>query len=130
LLDLRQFAWIGWSEGSLRRLRLFQFKRSNQDQTVKIRSGYCIQFLLLALLAGAGGAQGQSLTNSGPTTGLAWVFANGVVPVEWPGQPGLHLQTATDGTNWTSGVETTNGLMSVTHWPVSGTATFFRLVGE
>jgi len=54
----------------------------------------------------------------------------------------LHLQTATnlagpwvddgatDGTNWTSGVETTNGLMSVTHWPVSGTATFFRLVGE
>ena len=67
---------------------------------------------------------------------------NGVVPVEWLGQPGLHPQTATnlaapwvddwatDGTNWTSGVETTNGLMSVTNWLVSGTATFFRLVGE
>jgi hypothetical protein len=42
------------------------------------RSGYCIQFLLLALLAGAGGALGQTNVNTG-TTGLAWVFANGVM---------------------------------------------------
>ena len=64
----------------------------------------------------------------------------GVVPVSWLGRPGAHLQSATslngpwteiwvtDGTNWTSGVNTTNGLMSVTNWPSAGGTTFFRLV--
>ena len=62
------------------------------------------------------------------------------VPVSWLGRPGAHLQVksdlatgvwqdipATDGTNWTSGVNTVNGLMSVTNWPSGGNA-FFRLV--
>jgi hypothetical protein len=34
----------------------------------------------------------------------------------------------TDGTNWTSGVNTINGLKSVTNWPTSGGTTYFRLV--
>ena len=65
--------------------------------------------------------------------------AAGSVPVSWLGRPGAHLQTATsingpwtdisatDGTNWTSGVNTTDGLMSVTNWPADGNA-YFRLV--
>ena len=64
----------------------------------------------------------------------------GRVPVSWLGRPGAHLQvntslagglwqdiTATDGTSWTSGVNTANGLMSVTNWPSIGN-TYFRLV--
>ena len=64
----------------------------------------------------------------------------GKIPVSWLGRPGAHLQVTsnlgsgswqdlpeTDGTNWTSGVNTANGLMSVTNWPASGN-TFFRLV--
>ncbi len=67
-------------------------------------------------------------------------LANGNVPVSWLGRPGAHLQVktnlvsgswqdviATDGTNWMSGVNTANGLMSVTNWPSAGN-TFFRLV--
>lgn len=62
----------------------------------------------------------------------------GKVPVSWLGRPGAHLQSAssvngpwtdiwaTDGQSWTNGVQTTNGLMSVTNWPSSG-QTFFRL---
>jgi hypothetical protein len=65
--------------------------------------------------------------------------SGGKVPVTWLGRPGAHLQTAsslngpwtdvqvTDGTNWTGGVNTANGLMSVTNWPASG-HTFYRLV--
>jgi hypothetical protein len=65
--------------------------------------------------------------------------SGGRVPVTWLGRPGAHLQSAaslngpwtdirvTDGTNWTSGVNTINGLMSVTNWPGNG-KTFFRLV--
>ncbi|HTQ50245.1 MAG TPA: hypothetical protein VMJ12_06005 [Candidatus Acidoferrales bacterium] len=64
----------------------------------------------------------------------------GAAPVSWLGRPGAHLQSATslngpwteiwntDGTNWTSGVNTTNGLMSVTNWPSASGTTFFRLV--
>jgi hypothetical protein len=64
----------------------------------------------------------------------------GAVPVSWLGRPGAHLQSAaslngpwtdiwgTDGTNWTSGVNTANGLMSVTNWPSGSGATLFRLV--
>ena len=64
----------------------------------------------------------------------------GKVPVSWLGRPGARLQyntslqggnwqeiPATDGTNWTSGYASTNGLVSVTNWPVSG-KTFFRVV--
>ncbi|HEY1787414.1 MAG TPA: hypothetical protein VGJ73_04630, partial [Verrucomicrobiae bacterium] len=66
--------------------------------------------------------------------------ASGKIPVTWLGRPGAHLQSATsvagpwtdiqatDGTNWTSGVNTANGLMSVTNWPGAGGQTFFRLV--
>ena len=61
------------------------------------------------------------------------------VPVSWLGRPGAHLQvntslggswtdlTETDGTNWVSGVTSTNGFVSVTNWPATGNA-FFRLV--
>ncbi len=63
----------------------------------------------------------------------------GKTPVSWLGRPGAHLQSAasltgpwtdypnTDGTNWTSGVNTTNGLLSVTNWPSAGNK-YFRLV--
>jgi hypothetical protein len=64
----------------------------------------------------------------------------GNIPVSWLGRPGAHLQVtsnlaggvwqdipATDGTNWTSGVQTADGLMSVTNWPGGGAA-YFRLV--
>lgn len=66
--------------------------------------------------------------------------SSGMVPVSWLGRPGAHLQSAsslngpwtdiwgTDGTNWTSGVNTANGLMSVSNWPAGGGHTFFRLV--
>ena len=65
--------------------------------------------------------------------------SGGTIPVTWLGRPGAHLQSAnslngawadhlnTDGTNWTSGINTTNGLLSVTNWPAIG-KTFFRLV--
>jgi hypothetical protein len=63
----------------------------------------------------------------------------GTIPVSWLGRPGAHLQSATningpwmdiwatDGTNWASGVNTTNGLMSVTNWPDANGTTYFRL---
>ena len=66
--------------------------------------------------------------------------SGGVVPVTWLGRPGAHLQVntslvgstwqdlvATDGTNWTVGVVSTNGFVSKTNWPASNKA-FFRLV--
>jgi len=64
----------------------------------------------------------------------------GKTPVSWLGRPGAHLQSATnlggpwtdypntDGTNWTSGVSTANGLLSVTNWPAAGSMNCFRLV--
>lgn len=66
--------------------------------------------------------------------------ANGKVQVSWLGRPGAHLQYkadlasatwqdlwVTDGTNWTTGTTTTNGLLSATNWPATS-KTFFRLV--
>ena len=65
--------------------------------------------------------------------------SGGTVPVSWLGRPGAQLQTAsslagpwtnhpeTDGTNWTAGSSSVNGLVSQTNWPSAGT-TFFRLV--
>lgn len=62
------------------------------------------------------------------------------VPVTWLGRPGLHLQSRasltsgswvdalnTDGTNWSSGFNSTNGFVSRTNWPATGTG-FFRLI--
>jgi len=64
------------------------------------------------------------------------------VPVTWYGRPGLHLQFKTnlssgswtdlpntDGTTWSAGVNTADGLQSVTNWPAVGT-TYFRLIKQ
>jgi len=65
--------------------------------------------------------------------------SGGTTPVSWLGRPGAHLQSApslggpwtghnnTDGSTWTAGVTSTNGLLSVTNWPATG-QTYFRLV--
>jgi hypothetical protein len=65
--------------------------------------------------------------------------SGGKVPVTWLGRPGAHLQSATgvngpwtdiwatDGTSWTNGVNTPNGLLSKTNWPAAGGLTLFRL---
>jgi len=62
----------------------------------------------------------------------------GTVPVKWLGRPGVHLQSsgnlsgswtdhpATDGAIWTSGVNSSNGFVSVTNWPSAGNQ-YFRL---
>lgn len=85
--------------------------------------------------AGNIGASG-SLAGGQLTVGPA---VAGEIPVSWLGRPGAHLQSAgnlsgpwtdvwnTDGTNWTAGTSTTNGLLSVTNWPSAGN-TYFRLV--
>jgi hypothetical protein len=87
-------------------------------------------------------APGNIYENMGTLSGgnlSVGASAGGKVPVSWLGRPGAHLQIAsslngpwtdirvTDGTNWTSGVNTANGLQSVTNWPASG-HTFYRLV--
>ena len=63
----------------------------------------------------------------------------GTIPVSWLGRPGAHLQGSsnllgpwtdypnTDGTNWTAGYSSTNGLVSVTNCPATGNS-FFRVV--
>lgn len=68
------------------------------------------------------------------------VPSGGTIPVSWLGRPGAHLQVSsdlsggawqdlfeTDGTNWTAGYSSTNGLVSITNWPVADKA-YFRLV--
>jgi hypothetical protein len=80
----------------------------------------------------AGSAAGANLKIGAPS--------GNTVPVSWLGRPGAHLQTRaslnsgtwtdlseTDGTNWVSGITSTNGFVSVTNWPTTGSA-FFRLV--
>ncbi|HEX4266195.1 MAG TPA: hypothetical protein VH597_17795 [Verrucomicrobiae bacterium] len=67
-------------------------------------------------------------------------LSGSTVPVTWLGRPGAHLQVttsiggawqdlmATDGATWVSGYnDPTNGFVSQTNWPTSGSA-FFRLV--
>jgi len=66
--------------------------------------------------------------------------SGGSVPVTWLGRPGARLQVAgnvtgawqtivaTDGTNWSIGFSSTNGFVSETNYPTSGTGTFFRLI--
>lgn len=81
------------------------------------------------------GANG-SLAGGNLTVGTP---VGGNVPVSWLGRPGAQLQyasslngswqsvLATDGTTWTAGVSSTNGFVSITNWPSSG-STFFRLI--
>ena len=81
-------------------------------------------------LWGTGSATGGNLSIGTP--------AAGKVPVSWLGRPGAHLQAATsltgawqdlfatDGTNWSSGYSSTNGLVSVTNWTDTGNS-YFRL---
>lgn len=70
--------------------------------------------------------------SAGPASG-------GTVPVKWLGRPGVRLQSSssvagvwtdhyqTDGTNWSAGASSTNGFVSSTNWPNSGSQ-FFRLI--
>jgi hypothetical protein len=80
----------------------------------------------------AGNTAGGRLTVGAP--------AAGKVPVSWLGRPGAHLQVNssltggtwqdlnnTDGSSWSAGFASTNGLVSVTNWPIADKA-FFRLV--
>jgi hypothetical protein len=73
--------------------------------------------------------------SAGPASG-------GTVPVTWLGRPGVRLQSSsnlagglwtdhyqTDGTNWSVGASSTNGLVSGTNWPSSGNQ-FFRLIKQ
>jgi hypothetical protein len=76
---------------------------------------------------------GAELTVSSPI--------GGQVPVTWLGRPGAKLQSttnvigswqtiaATDGTNWTTGFNSTNGFVSETNWPATQ-ATFFRVIKQ
>jgi hypothetical protein len=67
--------------------------------------------------------------------------SGGTVPVTWVGRPGVHLQTTsdlasgtwtdlnnTDGAVWSAGTNSPNGLVSLTNYPASSGATFFRLI--
>lgn len=67
--------------------------------------------------------------------------APGAVSVSWLGRPGVQLQVstnlaggvwqslvATDGTNWTAGYMSTNGWVSQTNGPASGSQQFYRLI--
>lgn len=92
---------------------------------------YVEPFFSTSNIGANGSLSGGDLTVGAPVAGN--------VPVSWLGRPGAHLQSAislagpwtdywnTDGTNWTAGMNTTNGLLSVTNWPSAGN-TFFRLV--
>jgi hypothetical protein len=65
----------------------------------------------------------------------------GKVLLTWLGRPGVQVQTRssltsgswvshpeTDGTNWTAGTSSINGLVSATNWPASSGNLFFRLI--
>ena len=67
----------------------------------------------------------------------------GKVQLSWLGRPGCKLQTSssltsgawlslpqTDGTQWTSGVGSPNGLLSVTNIPAGSGSLFFRLIKQ
>jgi hypothetical protein len=67
----------------------------------------------------------------------------GTVVLSWLGRPGCEVQTRnsltsglwsslpqTDGTNWSAGIMSTNGLVSVTNWPASNGNLFFRLIKQ
>ena len=67
--------------------------------------------------------------------------AGGKIALSWLGRQGCEVQTSpslsspswvsyplTDGTNWTVGTVSTNGLVSATNWPASTGKLFFRLI--
>lgn len=70
--------------------------------------------------------------------------SGGSVPLSWLGRPGCEVQIRsgslnsgswtslplTDGTNWTAGTYSTNGLISQTNWPVGSGNLFFRLIKQ
>jgi cytoskeletal protein RodZ len=86
---------------------------------------------------------GEPFFSAGSTGGgklNVGTLSAGAVPVSWLGRPGARLQVktnltsgswqeiaATDGTNLSSGFNSTNGFVSQTNWPASSKA-FFRLV--
>jgi hypothetical protein len=67
-------------------------------------------------------------------------ISGGKVLVQWLGCPGARLATSsglngpwqqhleTDGTNWSAGISSTNGLLSQTNWPTAGGNVYFRLI--
>jgi hypothetical protein len=68
--------------------------------------------------------------------------SGGKVPVNWLGLPNVQLQTRTNlasgswvshpetaGTVWSAGINSANGLISVTNWPASGNL-FYRLIQQ
>ncbi|MGN6642342.1 MAG: hypothetical protein ACTHKU_05010, partial [Verrucomicrobiota bacterium] len=71
---------------------------------------------------------------AGPASG-------GKVALSWLGRPGVWVQTRpslttgswtdyleTDGTNWSAGSNSPDGLLSATNWPATGESQFFRLI--
>jgi hypothetical protein len=74
--------------------------------------------------------------------GLTLVPApGGQVTLKWLGRPGVHVQSApsvtgsswvdhieTDGTNWSAGTISPDGLLSATNLPAAGGSRYFRLV--
>jgi hypothetical protein len=75
------------------------------------------------------------LLSSGPASA-------GHVPISWLGRPGVHLQVnldlvsqwqdvlITDGSTWSNGYPSPNGLVSVTNWPAGDAKSFFRLIEQ
>ena len=66
--------------------------------------------------------------------------AGGKVKLSWLGSPSVQVQTRTNltkgawvshpetsGTVWSTGINSTNGLISVTNWPAGSGNLFFRL---
>ncbi len=69
--------------------------------------------------------------------------SGGNVQLSWLGAPNVQVQTSsnldtsawvshpeTSGTVWSSGVASTNGLISVTNWPAGGKNLYFRLIQQ
>ncbi|HWY29473.1 MAG TPA: hypothetical protein VNX46_01885, partial [Candidatus Acidoferrum sp.] len=66
--------------------------------------------------------------------------SGGAILVQWLGCPGARLAKSsningpwvqlpeTDGTTWSVGILSTNGLLSQTNWPTAGGSVYFRLV--
>ncbi len=67
----------------------------------------------------------------------------GTVQLSWLGAPNVQVQTAnsltgnswtdqaqTAGTVWSAGINSTNGLISVTNWPTVGGSLYFRLIQQ
>jgi hypothetical protein len=70
-------------------------------------------------------------------------LSGGTVPVSWLGAPNVQVQTSTNltsgtwvshpetgGAVWSAGINSTNGLISVTNWPAGSGKLFFRLMQQ